>query len=136
MRKIAAIVLAAAAFLAPLRLGAVEGAGLTEEQTRLRKEALKLKEDALRPLLERQREGLAAMRMLIAADKSEREVKKEVAELKETFARIAAVSDRYETSLASFLTPSQRAKLAVEEAAAAKKTSEADEVSGDEEERE
>ncbi len=119
--KIALTTILGAALLAvPPAFGA-GGAALTDEQTRQYRETTKLRDEAERPLLDRQRDGLAEVRGLIAAGKSDREVQRRLDDLKEVFGEIRGIEDRYVASLSTFLTPAQRSKLAAAAAAAPKK---------------
>ena len=119
---------------------AAEGGGLTEDQTRKYRAATKLRDEAEAPLLTRQRDGLAKIRGLIAAGKSDREVQRELDGLKPVFAELRTIDERCEDSLAKVLTSAQRAKLAAAELAAPKKgvvTGDSPgNVPGDEEEQE
>ena len=123
-----------AAGLLCAQAGAARGAalaGMTEEQSRKYAAASAVKAEALKPHLERQKNGLRRLRELIAADKPESEVQRELDSLKDTSGAIQEIQGRYESALASFMTPDQRAKLAFARAVKAKKLVAAAKVGAD-----
>ena len=112
------------------------------EQTLKYQAATESRDEALKPLLEQQRDGLKTLRLSIGNGASEGEVQRSLDRLKELLGSIRDVEARYETALATFLTPIHRARLAAAQAAAPKKTASGDDdreynqVPGDEEEKE
>ncbi len=145
MKNLRLIVLTAAVVLQTGAARGADSARLTEEQTRNYLTATTYKESILKPLLDRQRDGLRKIRTLIAADEPASKVQRELDALKEVFVAIQSVEARYAAALASFLTPPQIAKVAAARAAKFRKlassaktgdTHDAGSIPGDEEEKE
>ena len=132
MKNMSVIVLTGALILSA---HGARGAGtvLTDDQARRYQAVTTSRDELLKPLLDRQQDGLRKVRTRIAASESERDVKRELDELKAIFVEIQSVETRYNAELASFLTPGQRVKLAASRVA---KASEPAHVPGEEEEKE
>lgn len=90
-----------------------EKLGLTSEQARKFMSAERSRESDLRPLREQLNAGLFKLRTQLAEGATENDVQESLAKLARARKEILDRNDQFDAAVASFLLPSQRAKLLV-----------------------
>jgi Spy/CpxP family protein refolding chaperone len=90
-----------------------EKLGFTDAQAQKYAAAEKSKEDALRPLRAQLRDAVIKIQEQVGAAASESEIKASLERLAQLRGDISAANRTFDAELASFLAPSQRAKLLV-----------------------
>lgn len=90
---------------------AKEKLGLTDEQAAKFKDAMKAHGEAVKPLHRKMRDGLAKLGDQLQDKASDSDVKATLDSLKSVRQAMTAEEEKFHDSLASFLTPTQQAKL-------------------------
>lgn len=90
---------------------AKEKLGLSDEQASKFKDAMKAHRDEMKPLGEKMRDGVKKLHAQVEAKASDADLKATLASLKENRKAIEAAQEKFHESLASFLTPTQQAKM-------------------------
>lgn len=90
-----------------------EKLGITDEQAEKLKAAKKAKHEAVKPLHEQQKETLKQLRSQIENKAKDEEIQTTLNKLAEIEKAIQAKHEDFKTDTASFLTPTQRAKLLI-----------------------
>ena len=90
-----------------------EKLGFTDSQAQKYATAEKRREDALRPLRGNLRDALQNVRDLVAANAADAAVSAALSALAQAQLAVAEANRKFDSELAAFLTPTQRAKLLV-----------------------
>jgi Spy/CpxP family protein refolding chaperone len=90
-----------------------ERLGLSEDQLRKLQAALAAKRDAVRPHEERLRGALQQLRVMLEAHAKDSDLQPALDQVADARKAIREEEDKFSQALASFLTPSQRARLLV-----------------------
>jgi Spy/CpxP family protein refolding chaperone len=85
--------------------------GLTDEQAAKFKDAMKAHQDAMKPLGEQMKAGIKTLRDQVKAKAADADIKATLESLKAARQAMSAEQEKFHESLASFLTPTQQAKM-------------------------
>lgn len=85
--------------------------GLTDDQAAKFKDAMKAHQEATKPLMRAMRDGMTKLKDQVSDKASDADIKKTLDGLKSSRQAMSDEQEKFHSALASFLTPTQQAKL-------------------------